>query len=243
MKLQALQRPRAAAGAAALAFLAAGPAAANTSFADQSDYTVTVSAGSALSIYSVYGGVGITGYSIENAPAYLLLAGPGGYLSAAPDLKATFVADPGRVFTRIEWTLGVDVSTAEGGGYVQMDWNLAGGSSTVSGATPTWTNPVWFWNATTTLYSPVVVLDDSSFQLDITANLAAAGYPGGCSGGDGFCARVGAPYVKVWVETAAAPVPEPGSGALLLAGGGVLALLARRRTGAASRAALTGPRA
>lgn len=214
----------------ALMLVAGDPAAANTGFAQQAGYSVTIHPGSNLSFATGYGGQGVTGYSIESAPAYLLLAGPGAYLTAAPTLKATFAADAGRVFTRIDWTLATDISTVEGGGYVQMDWSLAGGSTTASGSTPTWTNPVWFWNATTTLNSPVVVLDDGSFQLDITAKLSAAGYPGGCSSGDGFCARVGAPFIKVWVETApATAVPEPGSGALLLAGGGALALLLRQR--------------
>lgn len=145
----------------------------------------------------------------------------------SPDLKAVFVADPGRVFTRIEWALTADVATTEGSGYVQMGWELAGTTANGSGDTPTWTHPAWYWNATTTLNSPVLALDDSSFQLDISANLRAAGYPGGCSGSAGICARVGAPYIQVWVETA--PVPEPGSGALRLAGSGMLAMLARRR--------------
>ncbi len=99
----------------------------------------------------------------------------------SPDLKAVFVADPGRVFTRIEWALTADVATTEGSGYVQMGWELAGTTANGSGDTPTWTHPAWYWNATTTLNSPVLALDDSSFQLDISANLRAAGYPGGCA--------------------------------------------------------------
>lgn len=222
---------RAAVAATAAWLAAAGPAAANTRFADQSDTKVHIDAASALTFATGYSGGGVTGYAIEGAPPYLLLAGPGGNAAASPQLIATFVADPGRVFTRVEWTLAADVSTAEGSGVVQMAWGVGGVGSPASGARPTWSNPVWFWNATTTLASPAVPLDDGSFRLDLTANLRAAGRPGSCSTGDGLCARVGAPFVKVWVETAAATaVPEPGGGAQLLAGGGVLALLARRRT-------------
>jgi hypothetical protein len=202
-------------------------AAANTGFGDQQDYTVTILPGSDLSFATGYSGANVTGYSIDGLGGYLLTVGPGGWASLTPQLRASFQADPGRIFTRVDWAVAVDVATTEGSGYFAMSWGVAGGAP-ASGSTPVWTNQTWHYNGTQTLNSPAVGLAARRFELDVGSYLAAAGYPGGCSGALGQCASVGGPFVKVWVETAAAPVPEPAAWAMLLAGLGLVALGRRR---------------
>ncbi len=221
-------RPAAALAAVAIALACdAGPASANTGFIQQNGYAVTVDPGSKLTIATGYSGANATGFTIPGNPPYLLQVGPGGNQAQFASLIATFTADPGRVFTSVDWRLSVPVSTTEGSGYVQMNWAVAGNASSASGTTPTWTNGSWFYSGTPYLDSPPVALADGSFLLDIGASLRAVGYPGGCSGALGQCATVGVPWIDVYVQTAV--VPEPGAAALMLAGGGVLALLLRRR--------------
>lgn len=218
--------------ALAAAAFATVPAAANTMFIQQNSYSITVDPSSKLTIATGYSGAQATGFSLPGNPPYLLQVGPGQNQAQAASLVATFTADPGWVFTGVDWRMTVPVSTTEGSGYLQMNWTVTGHATVHPGSSPTWTNGSWNFNGTPYLDSPFVALNEGSFQLDILASLRAAGYAGGCSGSSGQCATVGAPWFDVYAYTAA--VPEPGAAALWLAGGGVLGMLLRRRGSGAS---------
>ena len=124
-------------------------------------------------------------------------------------------------------------SQAEGGFRTSMSWvvDLAGGSQ-LTGATPVYQDFNWFHGGSfsdTTLPSPQLLINASSFDLDVTLFYVAAGASvPGCSSATGLCSALSANSVKVWANTVASTtpppaVPEPGTLSLLAVGCAVAA--------------------
>ena len=210
---------RSAVALAAVAGLWAGPASANSSGFKSYYYSVTIGPASDFSIYN--GEAQTSWYSLADAPQWFMVA-DGGVVTTTNNLIATFTADPGWVFKSVDVMLaGESVYVYDGTATLNLNTTVSSNSTGVTDAAASWQNPWWFQGATAVvnLYQPTFALNDTTFQLDVTAFFRYEGH-----------GALGHPELRADVGMVPAPVPEPGTAALLISGIGGLGLLLRRRT-------------
>ncbi|MCK6420486.1 MAG: PEP-CTERM sorting domain-containing protein [Aquabacterium sp.] len=240
---------RIAPAAALLLVLLTGPARADpvlTTHFSQATYDVDVRAGSELLGWMGYSGGGITSYSTLEAltgDQVILESYPGEFATRTQTLKLHFQAHDGQHFTTVSMSHLLSYFNDRGGFRAFMSWIVdPEDSAPQTGGPLMYEDGVWFHGGSfsdLTQASPVLIIDDDAFDLDVALYYTSSGFSGGCGTVSGVCQQISTNYVKVFATTAVGddpddpvPVPEPGTLALLLSAG--LAEAARRRSATAT---------
>lgn len=220
-------RSACAALAAGFFALAASPSArAIVLFSETPFYTVTVSQpGSDFGI--VLNNAQTTRFS--TAAPFVLEVGPSQRDSVTLHTSARFDAKPGYILTGMTVSGAAPSEAWEGSYSVGGTWVALtpGPSADASGTFPTIFNVTWNQN-TEGVFEPATVglpAPTLFFTADLVLNVSGA-----ADCGRAVCARTGDPHVRVDLTWAAAPVPEPGTWALLSGGLMLLAGVRLRRS-------------
>jgi hypothetical protein len=216
----------AALAAGCFALAASAPAQAIVLFSETPFYTVTVSQpGSDFGI--VLNNAQTTRFS--TATPFLLEVGPSQSASVILKTSARFDAKPGYILTGMTVSGAAPSEAWEGGYSVGGTWTAltAGSAADASGTFPTIFNVTW--NQNTEGAFPPATVGLPSPTLFFTANLNLS-VGGAADCGRAVCARTGDPHVRVDLSWAAAPIPEPGTWALMSGGLVLLAGIGLRRS-------------